>query len=275
MNKVKELRVTVRQFLTKPSENPKFADRKPVPMRTMFGYVIEERGNSVKVALMGKPEPSSVCLHCGRTLNHPVSVLYGIGPICGQHFHINPFDTEEELKAQMEELKEKLAAVTWEGWLPRGHIEMEETGNEIEPFGTKVEEPKAEYKAVYEGLSREQDELVVKSWMNHLDNPRKPKPVEIWLDKKGIVKLVFIKNDGNKTCYKIDREGNTPMMTGLPFAPKYTKKHEISYEEQKAVKTEVEVTEKAKEVAKKVLETPKVDEELVTALAAELNSLFI
>lgn len=113
--KVQEYKIEVRQFLTRPSDNPQYKDKKPVPMRTMFGYILQETPKGVKVRMKGKPMPASVCLHCGITLTHPVSLLYGIGQVCGQHFHINPLSSEEELKQQYESIRQKLADVTWEG----------------------------------------------------------------------------------------------------------------------------------------------------------------
>ncbi|QST02581.1 hypothetical protein IMZ31_24330 (plasmid) [Pontibacillus sp. ALD_SL1] len=131
MEKVKELRVKVKPFLTK--RNPKYPDKIPVPMRTMFGYSTRETANGIHMVLKGKPEPSSHCLHCGRVIKHPVSLLYGIGPICGGHYHVNPLESEEELNLRMEEIKQKLANVVWEGWLPKNYIEWEETGGECDP----------------------------------------------------------------------------------------------------------------------------------------------
>lgn len=125
-----EIKVTVRQFLTKP--NDKKPGKKPVPMRTMFGYLTQETDKAVYVHLKGKPMPSSVCLHCGRSLDHPVSVLYGIGPICGGHFHINPLNSKEELDKAMEDIRKNLSDVTWSGWLPKSAIEVEMTGEQIE-----------------------------------------------------------------------------------------------------------------------------------------------
>lgn len=126
----KQVRVKVRQYMTKPTEpgssfdfQAKYNDNCPMPMRVMVGEVLEETKGMYRMKLHGKPEPSSYCLHCGRALNHPVSVLYGIGPICGEHYHINPLGSEEELKAVMEEIKVKLANITWTGWIIKSAVE--------------------------------------------------------------------------------------------------------------------------------------------------------
>ena len=63
------------------------------------------------------------CMKCGKTLTHPVSRLYGLGPECGGHFHINPFNTEEELQAALDEVKQKLESVTWSGWIAKSGVE--------------------------------------------------------------------------------------------------------------------------------------------------------
>lgn len=133
MEKVTEYKVTVRQFLTKPSNNPRFQDKKPVPLRTMFGYIHQETQNQVYMKLRGKAEPSSYCYVCGRELTHPVSLLYGIGPECGEHWHETSMP-KADVDAWYESLREKMRDVTWEGWLPRGYIEYHATGEEIEPF---------------------------------------------------------------------------------------------------------------------------------------------
>ena len=63
------------------------------------------------------------CMKCGRPLTHPVSRLYGLGPECGQHFHINPFETEQELREAVEEVDKKLSEITWSGWIAKSAVE--------------------------------------------------------------------------------------------------------------------------------------------------------
>lgn len=119
-------KITVRAWMTKKEENP-------LPMRTMVGIIERETTKAYYMKLHGKPEPSSKCLHCGRKITHPVSLAIGIGPICGGHYHINPYDTQEELEAHIEEIKSKLKSVTWEGWIPKSQItEMIEVEDEEE-----------------------------------------------------------------------------------------------------------------------------------------------
>lgn len=106
----------VRQWLTRRNDNP-------IPMRTMEGVIVKETSKAYQVKLNGLLKPSKQCLHCGRTLTHPVSVLYGIGPVCGGHFHINPCDTKEELEKRYNAMAETMQGVTWEGWIPKSQIE--------------------------------------------------------------------------------------------------------------------------------------------------------
>ena len=110
--------VEVRQWLTRKDENP-------VPCRKMKGEIVRETAKAYLVKLHGFLAPSSTCLHCGRELTHPVSLLYGIGPVCGGHFHINPLRSEEELQVRYEQMARQMASVTWEGWLPKGHVSIQ------------------------------------------------------------------------------------------------------------------------------------------------------
>ncbi|AEO93883.1 gp639 [Bacillus phage G] len=101
-----------------------FMVKKPggMPMRTMFGTIVNETAKAIQVKLYCKPEKSSVCLHCNRKLTHPISKLYGLGPICGQHYYIAPFQSEEALEEGYNELDSKLKSITWEGWIPKSLI---------------------------------------------------------------------------------------------------------------------------------------------------------
>ncbi|UPI11436.1 hypothetical protein [Bacillus phage YungSlug] len=146
----KEVKVTVRQFLTKSNKNP-------VPMRIMFGYVERETPKAVYVHLRAKPVPSTICLRCARTLKHPVSLLYGVGPECGGHYHVSPLEDEEQLEAYVEKLRENMKDITWEGWLPKGHIQVEETGVDLE---IEVAEPEPEPEKKEPELPPVDEELV-------------------------------------------------------------------------------------------------------------------
>lgn len=107
--------VTVPAWLTKVEQNP-------VPLRTMRVVKIErETQKAIYVHLKGTPAPSSHCMVCGREITHPVSLLYGVGPICGGHHHV---DTTGKSEENYRKLQEALGAVTWDGWLPKSRITM-------------------------------------------------------------------------------------------------------------------------------------------------------
>lgn len=141
---MKEYKVLVKQFMVK------YADNK-MPMRTMVGTIEKETPKAYFMKLYGKPEPSTKCLHCNRKLVHPVSLLYGIGPVCMGHMHMNPFDTEEELQEHYEELKSQMAELKWKGWIPKSQIvEKELISSELDEI---LEEASERFDVVfkYEG----------------------------------------------------------------------------------------------------------------------------
>lgn len=122
-----EFKIKVRQYMTKEWEfNTQWNNGVPMPMRIMVGKVIKETKGMVQMELHGHPMPSTICCKCGRTLTHPVSLLYGVGPECGKHFHINPYETQAELDLNYEELKNKMAEIKWTGWVIKSAIEEKE-----------------------------------------------------------------------------------------------------------------------------------------------------
>jgi hypothetical protein len=117
--------IKVRQFLTKVEKNP-------VPFRTMQVASIErETEKAVLVTLKGTAEPSNYCTHCGREIKHPQSLRFGIGSTCLPKHYPHLFQligneiTEESINAHYSQLKDELEKITWHGWLPKAHIEME------------------------------------------------------------------------------------------------------------------------------------------------------
>lgn len=118
----------VRQYMTKPATpdfdfQAKFNDNNPMPFRTMVGTVIKETRGMVYMDCHVEPMETSTCMRCGRRLNHPVSMLYGIGPECGSHAYINPFNSEDELHAALDEVRNTLRSITWKGWVIKTAIE--------------------------------------------------------------------------------------------------------------------------------------------------------
>lgn len=120
--------IKVKQYMTKPA-SPEFDfmsqwnDNVPMPFRVMTGKVVKETRGMVMMDLHCEPFRTDFCMRCGRPLTHPVSKLYGVGPECGGHAHINPFETEAQLKAAIGDVRKKLAEVTWRGWIIKSAIE--------------------------------------------------------------------------------------------------------------------------------------------------------
>lgn len=141
---MKEHKILVKAWMTKMD--------KGLPMRTMVGTIERQSSKAYYMKLHGQPEPSTKCLHCNRKLTHPVSQIYGIGPICGQHYHINPLNSEKELEEKMEEIKSKLESITWEGWIPKSQIlEMNEVSTQLDEVLEKASE-KFDVVFKYEGV---------------------------------------------------------------------------------------------------------------------------
>ena len=120
--------IKVRQYMTKPATEDfdfqaKWNNDIPMPLRIMKGRVLKETRGMVMMDCIAVPLKTDVCMRCGRPLTHPVSRLYGIGPECGGHAHINPFDTEEELFAALDKVKEQLSQIKWRGWIIKSAVE--------------------------------------------------------------------------------------------------------------------------------------------------------
>jgi hypothetical protein len=126
-----EYEIKVRQFVTKFNDNP-------MPARIMYGFVEGETEKAYKIDVRMKPNPTSVCMKCGRTLTHPVSLLYGIGPECSKAYYEHPY-TEEYVKNNFEELRQRMAEVKWSGWIPKSGLEYMEEVREVE---VEAEKPK-------------------------------------------------------------------------------------------------------------------------------------
>ena len=95
----------------------------PMPLRVMRGRVLSETRGMVYMELRACPLKTDYCMKCGKPLTHPVSRLYGLGPECGGHYHINPFNTEEELQNAIQEVRQKLNNITWTGWIAKSGVE--------------------------------------------------------------------------------------------------------------------------------------------------------
>lgn len=124
-------KVEVKQYMTKKAEPgfdfmKKWNNDNPMPMRVMYGEVLEETKGMYRMKLHGRAERNaSHCSHCLRGLTHPVSVYYGIGPICGEHMHMAPMKVLEKIADKEELFKQadaKLRETTWEGWIIKSAI---------------------------------------------------------------------------------------------------------------------------------------------------------
>lgn len=124
--------IKVKQYMTKPA-TPDFDfmaqwnDNVPMPMRYMKGRKIRETRGMVYMDLHGDmlQKIMPTCMKCGKPITNPVSQFFGMGPECGGHNYVNPFNTEEELAQAVEAYKIKLQNVKWSGWIVKSAIEEE------------------------------------------------------------------------------------------------------------------------------------------------------
>ena len=96
----------------------------PMPLMVMYGTKIGEAPKMIKVKLHGdiRQQITTRCMCCGRPITNKISQYFGIGPKCGGHNYVNPFDSEEELNAAVSSYREKLVNTTWVGWIPYSAI---------------------------------------------------------------------------------------------------------------------------------------------------------
>ena len=132
-NKVRNVegtyQITVKSYMTKPS-TPEFDfmaqwnNDIPMPLMTMVGDKVKETNGMVYMKLHGDITQTVTerCLCCGKLITNPVSKFFGMGPVCGGHNYTNPFATDEELKAAVEQYRKKLQNITWEGWIIKSAI---------------------------------------------------------------------------------------------------------------------------------------------------------
>ena len=132
--------ITVRRYMTEKSSDgfdfmKKWNDNIPMPMRTMVGTVVKETKGMVYMKLHGDyiADRMYTCMCCGKKLTNPVSQFFGVGPECGGHNYVHPFNTDEELKAAVDAYRSVLVNKTWEGWVIRSSIirdEIREVSND-------------------------------------------------------------------------------------------------------------------------------------------------
>lgn len=126
--------ITVKQYMTKKSSPSfdfmaKWNNDNPMPLRTMIGTIEKETSGMVYIKLHGDivAEQTHFCMKCGKQITNPVSQFFGMGPECGGHNYVNPFESEEELKEVVESYRKNyLQKIIWEGWIIRSAIEQQE-----------------------------------------------------------------------------------------------------------------------------------------------------
>ena len=124
-----ETKITVKKYMTQKATAgfdfmAKWNKDIPMPLRTMVGTVVKETKGMVYMKLHGDiyAEKICTCMKCGRALTNPVSQYFGIGPECGGHNYVNPFNSDEELKEAVDAYRKQLQNVTWEGWVIKSAI---------------------------------------------------------------------------------------------------------------------------------------------------------
>lgn len=133
----KVYKISVRQYMTKKSTPSfdfmaKWNNDNPMPLRTMVGTVEKETRGMVYMNLHGDitAKETQICMKCGKVLTNPVSRFFGMGPECGGHNYVNPFESDEELRETVETYrKEHLQKITWSGWIIKSAIEEKEELN--------------------------------------------------------------------------------------------------------------------------------------------------
>lgn len=125
-----QYKITVKQYMTKKSSPSfdfmaKWNNDNPMPLRTMIGTIERETSGMVYMKLHGDivAEQTQHCMKCGKMITNPVSQFFGMGPECGGHNYVNPFESDEELKSIVESYRKNyLQKITWEGWIIKSAI---------------------------------------------------------------------------------------------------------------------------------------------------------
>ena len=130
----KEIRITVKKYMTEKSSPgfdfmAKWNNDIPMPLRTMVGTIEKETPGMVYMKLHGDitSKVTQYCMKCGKQITNPVSQFFGMGPECGGHHYVNPFESEEELKEAVERYRrDYLQKIVWEGWIIKSAITEKE-----------------------------------------------------------------------------------------------------------------------------------------------------
>ena len=120
-----ECQITVKAYMTRKATPEfdfmaKWNNDKPMPMRVMQGTVEKETPGMVYMKLHGLAKPTVTCYCCGKELTNPISRHYGIGPICLSKLGID-YEIDD-----IENIKEELVNIEWEGWIIKSAITKKE-----------------------------------------------------------------------------------------------------------------------------------------------------
>ena len=126
-------KIVVKQWMTKKATPEfdfmaKWNNNEPMPLRIMVGEKLQETPGMIKMSLHGDilEEKTQFCMKCGRPITNLVSQYFGMGPECGSHNYVNPFNSEEELKQSVNAYRQQIREIKWEGWIIKSAIqEME------------------------------------------------------------------------------------------------------------------------------------------------------
>lgn len=128
-----EYRITVKRYMTETASPgfdfmAKWNDNNPMPLKTMIGTVDKETRGMVHMTLHGDiyAEKICTCMKCGRRLTNPVSQFFGIGPECGGHNYVHPFNSDDELHEAVAEYRKQLQNIKWSGWIIKSAITDQE-----------------------------------------------------------------------------------------------------------------------------------------------------
>jgi len=122
-----------------------WAREKNIPA-TFIAVATRRTAKAIQLTGQGTLDARGNCIKCGRPLTHPVSLLTGVGPECGQHFWneavLGPFGFTEEHAAK---LKQMVLNIRFENvWLPLSAIkETTETLEKITITEPKEKAPRA------------------------------------------------------------------------------------------------------------------------------------
>ena len=125
-----EYRVTVRKYMTNKSTSTfdfmaKWNNNVPMPLMTMIGTIEKETPGMYYMHLRADTSFTTVdrCMNCGKVITNPVSKYFGMGPECGRHNYVNPFNSEDELNEAVNTYKQEvLSKITWSGWVIKSAI---------------------------------------------------------------------------------------------------------------------------------------------------------